>query len=273
MLCRQWFDVLHPFTIENIIVDLIQTVQTKPSPSVTGPIETRVEKRRLYELAEDEKWRDQMRVTHYPGAPERFISRQFRIPFGSGPFVQASTHATTETCKSFSHELKMQIIFLQYGAGAEKGQSGSAQPLGPPSRQALEVGCPANLSSCFCRLEYFKLPTYEESAAEALSSPTGLRKGAAVQLDPAASAKTAYAKSSKTSPDAAGPMNMQCMCQETLQDEDVKQYGIPAEEVYRIWKDAQESRDRMTEMERLKAIEQRGAPESFASRASSQGLT
>lgn len=206
--------MLLPFRILELTVDIVQHVRITPSLDVTRPSETREQQRTIYRLSQDELIVEQLKKVIRPGEDYANISRQMRIPFDEGPFIIASHHPDTLDCVSaITSELVLSLTFEQY----EGGEEPSAEQLANGSRQLLQVRCPVVFSSCFCRLDYSKLPAYSPSDNLSLSRQSS-----------AHSAKGKYA------------MN-ECMCKE-LGEEEEKEYGVSREEVHARWKAEQAGR-------------------------------
>jgi hypothetical protein len=204
-----WTAYLQPFKILDITIEVIQQVQIRPSTDVVGPIERHELRRTIYRLTEDDHMRSHITHLIKPGEEYANISRQIRVPFDEGPFILASHHPDTQSCITDTSELVLNITFEQY----EGGEIPTEEQLRKPSRQLMQIKCPAIFSSCFCRLEHSKLPAYTPADDVSLSRQSSAQSG---------KSKGKYGMS-------------QCMCTE-LGEEEEKEYGVSREEVYERWK-------------------------------------
>ena len=242
---RQWDDFLKPSTIENITVDLIQTVTIKPTLTSTKAPTKIIEERRLYDMLlaadtsdEEEDFCSRVRQPMCPGQEEVWISRQFRIPYDAGPWIGATTHPdTTQTCITFAHEIRLSVTFLQFDQ-SEPGPVAFGPSTARHTRQLLQVGGPVKIASCFCRVEYSKLPPYSAKADTRSRSPADSADTKAEKADLLSRSRS----SSLTRSPEEGSFTAPCLCQDLIEDE-VNEYGVPAAEVYKAWEEYKAARD------------------------------
>lgn len=182
---------------------------------VLEPVERKELTRTIYTMSQDDEINSKViDVLLKPGDDFARVSRQIRIPYDEGPYILASDHPDTLSCITSTSELVLNLTFEQY----EGGETPSEEQYNKPSKQLVQIRCPAIFSSCFCRLDYSKLPAYSKDDHLSLSRQSSAHSG-----------KGAY------------DMN-QCMCKE-LDEAEEKEYGVSREEVHARWKAEQAGRD------------------------------
>lgn len=154
----------------------------------------------------------------WPGDKPPLISAQHRIPYQHGPQLNATHHPDSRSCVQPTSTVRFALTFEQY----EGGELPSEQQLQMPTMQLMEFNTPIPLSSCFCRLEHYKLPSYEE--ASATQSP-----------DPRHQTTDQHPKK--------GPFGVtMCMCKE-LDAVENGEYGIERSQVEQSWQTEEAARD------------------------------
>jgi hypothetical protein len=112
-------------------------------------------------------------------------------------------------------EIVLTVLFDQFEGGATP----TAEQLARPQLQQMQLSLKAVLSSCFCRIDYYALPAYDDSANSSGDGESTSARSAIGDAEkrPLMLPKGAYGFS-------------QCMCKE-LGEREQQEYGVSKEEV------------------------------------------
>lgn len=213
-----WTATSLPFKIVDLVVEIVQKVGIKPSLDTLGPIETGTIRKTIWSLGEEKEWPNILKGVVYPQDQKIAVSRQARILSGFSPkgALNASHHPYSRSCVMPSTEIVLTLTYEQYEGGTTPNQ----QQLSQPTIQELQIRSPACLSSCWCLLEYYRLPAYEAEKIE------GMRIG----------------EPDNTLP--KGPYGFsRCLCAyRELEGHEERDYGVSRAEVEEQWKAEQDGR-------------------------------
>lgn len=174
-------EVPAPVKVEAVIIELLETVGMVPfvqsgSKKALAPTAHRAavaeehhSTHQIWHSAHDVLY-DKINTTLPMKDNDRmhYCTRQARLPNHST--ISPTTSAHSATGIRVLHRFRVKIIYLEPNSGTSAGSSST-------SRQMLEfVSGPAHITTCHARLEYTKLPTYEEAKTDSgkgKSKPTG----------------------------------------------------------------------------------------------------